>query len=270
MNRKLLIALSLVSASLVFAADPLYQAKGDHARTYVHPNATEPQPYRIFVPSTWEPGKSMPMVVVLHGGGSNQNTPFERNDNILAKEAEKHGFIVVSPLGGGPSGGYGASYSPVFAPGANRPAPNPGATPDTPARRISESDVMMVTERTAEEYGVDRKRIYLMGNSMGSMGTLYLAQKYQGKWCAIGPSDGPVIPSSYEYDRVTYLSGAIFVHGDHDTLASIDASKEMVQSFKKAGIETKFVEVKDGTHTGSWADVLPGTFDFFDAHRCGR
>jgi pimeloyl-ACP methyl ester carboxylesterase len=215
------------------------------------------------------------MVVVLHGGGSNQNTPFERNDNILAKEAEKHGFIVVSPLGGGPSGGYGSSYSPVFAPGANRPAPNPNAsnpkaTPDTPARRISESDVIAVTERTADEYGVDRKRIYLMGNSMGSMGTLYLAQKYQNKWCAIGPSDGPVVPSSFEYDRVKYLSGAIFVHGDNDTLASIDATKEMVERFRKAGIETKFVEVKGGTHTGSWADVLPGTFDFFDAHRCGR
>ena len=175
MNRKLLIALALVSASLVFAADPLYQANGDHARTYVHPNAPDPQPYRIFVPSAWEPGKTMPMVVVLHGGGSNQNTPFERNDNVLAKEAEKHRFIVVSPPGGGPSGGYGASYAPVFAPGANRPPPNPGATPDTLARRMSESDVMMVTERTAEEYGADRKRIYLMGNSMGSTVTLYFA-----------------------------------------------------------------------------------------------
>jgi predicted peptidase len=236
----------------------------------VHPDAKDPQPYRVFVPSTWAPGKALPMVVVLHGGGSNQNTPFERNDNILVKEAEKHGFIVVSPLGGGPSGGYGANYSPVFAPGAKRPPLNPEATPDTTSRLISESDVTMVTERTAQEYGVNRKRIYLMGNSMGSMGTLYLAQKYQGKWCAIGPSDGPVIPSSYQYNRVKYLSGAIFVHGDNDTLASIDATKEMVENFKKAGIETKFVEVKGGTHTGSWADVLPGTFDFFDAHPCGN
>jgi predicted peptidase len=147
------------------------------------------------------------MVVVLHGGGSNQNTPFERNDNILAKEAEKYGFIIVSPLGGGPSGGYGAPYRPVFAPGANRPlAADAQPAPDTVARRISESDVMMVTERTAAEYGVDRKRIYLMGNSMGSMGTLYLSQKYQGKWCAIGPSDGPVEPSSYPYERAKYLS----------------------------------------------------------------
>jgi predicted peptidase len=266
-----IIVLSLVSAAVIVAADPLYQAKGDHARTYVHPDAKDPQPYRIFVPSTWTPGKALPLVVVLHGGGSNQNTPFERNDNILAREAEKHGFIIVSPLGGGPGGGYGAPYSPVFAPGTNRPAPNPSAAPpDTPERRVSESDVMTVTERTAEEYGVDRKRIYLMGNSMGSMGTYYLAQKYQGKWCAISPSDGPVIPSSFPYDRVKYLSGAIIVHGDNDTLASIEATKEMVANFKKAGIDTRFVEVKGGTHTGSWADVLPGTFDYFDAHRCGN
>jgi predicted peptidase len=260
----------LIAAS-GFAADPLFQSKGDHARTYNHPDAPGEQPYRVFVPSTWTPGKALPMVVVLHGGGSNQNTPFERNDNILAKEAEKHGFIIVSPLGGGPSGGYGAPYRPVFAPGANRPpAADRPAAPDTPERRISESDVMMVTERTAAEYGVDRKRIYLMGNSMGSMGTFYLAQKYQGKWCAIGPSDGPVEPSSYPYDRATYLNGAIFVHGDNDTLASIDATKQMVENFRKVGIETKFIEVKGGTHTGSWAEVLPQTFDFFAAHTCSR
>ncbi len=83
MKRKQPIVLILISATAVLAADPLYQAKGDHARTYVHPDAKEPQPYRIFVPSMWEPGRALPMVVILHGGGSNQNTPFERNNNIL-------------------------------------------------------------------------------------------------------------------------------------------------------------------------------------------
>ena len=88
-----------------------------------------------------------------------------------------------------------------------------------------------------------------------------------------------MIPSSCQYRRATYLSGAIFVYGDKDTLASIDATREIggkivdagqVANLRKAGIDTKFVDVKDGTHTGSWTDVLPGTFDFFDAHRCGR
>jgi hypothetical protein len=44
----------------------------------------------------------------------------------------------------------------------------------------------------------------------------------------------------------------------------------MVENFRKAGIETKFIEVKGGTHTGSWAEVLPQTFDFFTAHTCSR
>lgn len=104
---------------------------------------------------------------------------------------------------------------------------------------------------------------------MGMMGTLYLAQKYQGKWCAIAPSDGPVKPDTYEYDRVKYLKGAMFIHGDHDELASIDATKQMVEGFKKARIDTRFVDVKGGSHTGSWAEVLPGTFDFLDTHHCG-
>ena len=137
----------------VFGADPLYQSKGDHARTYIHPDAKAPQPYRVFVPSTWAAGKKMPLLVVLHGGGSDQNTPFERGDGLLVKEAEKHGYIVVSPLGGGPSGGYGAHYSPVLVAGARVPvsapdAPAPNRTAEETAkldlaRRISESDVMM-------------------------------------------------------------------------------------------------------------------------------
>jgi len=275
-NWSMISAAILASAlSCAAADDPLYQSKGQTERSYMLHEANTKIPYTVFAPSAWTPGKALPMVVVLHGGGSHHNTPFERGDGVLAKEAEKHGLIIVSPEGGSgayPGNGFGSDYPPVPANPNAAPPPTPKLSPEEIAkeRRISEADVMAVMERTAAEYGVERSRIYLMGNSMGMLGTLYLAQKYPGQWCAIAPSDGPTKPSIYPYDRIKGLSGAMFVHGDHDTVALIDATREMADNFKKAGVDTRFVVVKGGTHTESWAMALGEAFDFYDQHRCAK
>jgi len=77
--------------------------------------------------------------------------------------AEKHGYIVVSPLGYAPLGGYGQHYDIGFKP------PRDGATGDKQERasQLSEEDVMKVVALVADEYGVDQSRIYQMGHSMG-------------------------------------------------------------------------------------------------------
>ena len=255
--------------------DPQYQSKGLNKREYFLKEAGLKLPYSVFVPSTWAPGKHLPMVVVLHGGGSHHNTPFERGDGILAKEAEKNGFIIVSPEGGTgayPGNGFGSDYAPVPANPSAAPPPTPKLSPEELAkqRQISEADTLAVIDRTKAEYGTEKARTYLMGNSMGMLGALYLAQKYPERWCAIGPSDGPTVPSSYPYERIKKLTGAMFVHGDNDTIALLDATREIADNFKKAGVDTRFLVVKGGTHNDSWAMALGETFDFYNQHRCGK
>ena len=56
-------------------------------------------PYRLFVPPTWDGKASLPIILMLHGGGANENTYMDMSDGLLPKLAAQHGYIVVSPLG---------------------------------------------------------------------------------------------------------------------------------------------------------------------------
>jgi pimeloyl-ACP methyl ester carboxylesterase len=133
---------------------------------------------------------------------------------------------------------------------------------------LAETDVLDVIRRVEASYRIDHHRIYLMGNSMGMTGTLYLAEKRPAMWCAIAPSDGPPWPG-YPVERLHTLSGAIFVNGGRDRLALAGVNRNLADRVRAAGIDTRFVQVANGTHASAWYLALPRIFDFFAAHDCG-
>ena len=93
--------------------------------------------------------------------------------------AEQHGYIVVAPSGYRVDGSYGWGLG------------NPPADPIT--RRLqerSEQDVMQVLQLVRQQYKIDDNRIYLMGHSMGAIGTWKIAPKYPDIWAAIAPISG--------------------------------------------------------------------------------
>lgn len=178
--------------SLESGKDPLLKIKGEHERHYFFTDAGEIMPYRVFVPSKYTDTTRLPLVVVLHGSGADQDTYFKRRGPVLTTEAEKHGFIIVTPLGYRPTGGWGRSGAPGGPPGGATAraggAPAPADRGRQLASELSEKDALNVIEMVANEYGVDRSRMYLMGNSMGGSGTWYLGTKFAERWAAIAPA----------------------------------------------------------------------------------
>ncbi len=60
------------------------------------------QPYRMYLPSTHDGRRTVPLLVVLHGTGGDQNKYFDHEtygNGIYIREAEKRGMAVLSPLG---------------------------------------------------------------------------------------------------------------------------------------------------------------------------
>jgi acetyl esterase/lipase len=96
-----------LAKSLASPVSPNWRAKGDQRRTYKFPGTEVEMPYRIYVPSTWDGKSKLPLVVFLHGGGSDENLYLEANDKQLLKLAEKNGYLLVSPLGYSRTGAYG-------------------------------------------------------------------------------------------------------------------------------------------------------------------
>ncbi len=278
-------SLTLVK-SLESGKDPLVRAKGDHERHYDFAEAGEIMPYHVFVPSKYDGKMALPLVVILHGAAADENTYFKHRGPVLVNEAEKHGFIVVTPLGYRPSGGWGRSMAMGPAPaGGGREAapaagvepaargrggaPLAGAAPGGPPRssrqsELSEKDALNVIELVAKEYAVDRSRMYLMGNSMGGNGTWYIGTKYADKWAAIAPCGSPSLGESFfPIDRLKTMP-LIYTNGEKDNPAR---ARTMVAWAKDHGLEIPYTEVKNGTHDSAPWDNLPNIFNFFDEQR---
>ncbi|WP_313806279.1 dienelactone hydrolase family protein [Sphingobium sp.] len=265
------------------AAAPNAPAVGDlHLQTHLAPAVDSA--YRVYVPRSWKPGKRWPLVVILHGGGGDENSPFDRTPGFREKleaAADAHGFILVSPRG--LKGWWGARMLPPDATeavgrGTYRMPPAGKITSPPPAlqelsardRAMSRKSIEAAIEAVQATYRTDEGRVFLMGNSMGSVGTLHLAQEQPKRWCAIAPSDGPVDPASYPFQRVKRLNAALFVHGDNDRVAPIESMRAMAEGFRQAGVPTEFLTVPDGGHSDTWHAALERIFDFFAGTACPR
>src|SRR5687767_5541314 len=90
------IALIPGAAAQTPASQP--RATGNQHKQYTFAPTGQQMPYRVFVPPTWDGKASLPIILMLHGAGSDENTYLNMNDGLLPKLAAQHGYIVVSPL----------------------------------------------------------------------------------------------------------------------------------------------------------------------------
>jgi predicted peptidase len=246
---------------------PQWQAKGDQKRSYSFPEADAEMRYRICVPSAWDGKSRLPMAVMLHGAGGNENTYLDQNNKLLPKLAEQHGYLLVSPLGYSTMGAYGTCIRLPTVFGESETGAQQRAAVDAQKERtleLSEKDVINVIEIVANEYPVDRSTMFLLGHSMGSGGTWYLGGKYNMYWAAIAPMSGPFIEeTNYPWDRIRQMP--IFVTEGTGATPSLEGSRKMKDWMKENGFKVEYKEV-NADHGGMVPLVLPDVFDFFD--RC--
>jgi len=245
-----------VLKALEAGKDPLTRAKGDHVRHYWFEDAKEPMAYRVYAPMKWDGKSKLPMVLVLHGNSRDQDYYFDRDDNILAKLAEKHGYLVATPMGYRPSAGWGSSTLRA----ANAP---PMTAAQQRTAELSEKDALNVLDMVTKEYGVDTSRIYLFGHSAGAAGTWYMAQKYPEKWVAIGASAAATNSVGFPFERLKGIPMMVF-HGSEDNEVPIARSRNMVAALKERGFDPIYHEVKGATHGTIVAIAEPLVFEFFD------
>jgi poly(3-hydroxybutyrate) depolymerase len=251
------VANELKAAEAVLAAaqagkDPFKGRTGDMERHYVLPGANEVMPYRVYVPTTYTGTAAAPLVIALHGLGANEDSFFDAYAKQPVALAEKHGFLMAAPLGYRVDGFYGSGVS---------------ASSDAAVRRrltFSEQDVLEVVRLMKTIYKVDDGRVYLIGHSMGAIGTWHLGSKYPDIWAALAPFSGMGSPVLAERMRSI---PQIVVHGDADPTVSVEGSRAMVAELKRLGADVTYIEVPGGNHMDVVVPNLPKVFEFLAAHR---
>jgi predicted peptidase len=241
---------------------PLYRHVGEQYRVYEFPGTAESIPYRLFVPSRWTPGTKLPLLVTLRAGTSVNNS--YRSNNDLVVQAERRGYLVVTPMGYRPlpQPYYGSAYR-IARPGAADPAA--GWTPLENER--AEQDVLNVIDLVSEEYNVDTARVYLHGQNPSGSGALHLGAKYPDRFAALVISSAPIVFDTYPWDRLKGKVSLMVIHGDQDTSNPIDASRKMADAARAAGVDTVYGTVPGGTHLEAYLTYASQIFDFLDARR---
>jgi dienelactone hydrolase len=200
------------------------------------------QPYGVYVPPSYDPAKTWPLMVGLHGSGSNHllhrrrlfglgNESGEQDYDAIRKDLPfpEVGFIVLTPYGRGESAGYNG---------------------------IAEADVLRALDHVQKAYRVDPDRVHLTGLSMGGGGTWHIGLRYPDRFASISPvcgvGDMDLMPwtagwgaldrelmSLTGYTRIAENASnqQVFVfHGDEDDAVNVVASRKMMEAFDKAGL----------------------------------
>jgi predicted esterase len=220
--------------------DPFAARRGDFRKAYRSKVDDTLQPYRIFVPASYDGRKPYPLVVALHGMGGDENSYFDSvvyGSGAFTKEAERRGYIAVCPKGRNPASMY------------TGPA---------------ETDVLDVIAEVRRAYRIDAGRIYLTGHSMGGYGTWSVAMSHPELFAAIAPVSGGGNPAGMA--KIAKIPELV-VHGDNDKTVSVEQSRTMVAAAKAQGVEIKYVEIPGGDHLGAPSRTFTDVFDWFDAHR---
>jgi pimeloyl-ACP methyl ester carboxylesterase len=184
---------------------------------------------------------------------------------LLRTLAERHGYIVVSPIGFTPLGAYGnpLRLPAVFGQEATAAAQRAAVTPTRQRElSLSELEVMTALEVVTEEYGADRSRTFLAGHSMGSGGAWHLAARYPERWRAVAPMSGPFVDRvTYPFDRIKRLP--IFMTEGTGATPSLEGSRVMARFMREGGFAFEYLEV-DADHGGMVPLVWPRVFEFFN------
>jgi predicted peptidase len=214
--------------------------------------------YGLYVPTTYVAARATPLVIALHGLGSGISYMMEYHN--LVELAERYGYIVATPMGFNERGWYGArGQGNEF----NRRQTDPG--PDN-LGALSEQDVLNVLKRVRADYNVDASRIYLIGQSMGGGGTLYLGSKYADIWAALAAMAPAIYISPDILTSATRLP-VMVVQGDADQSVDPKVTRQWVAKMKDLGMKYEYIEVPGGTHASAGRLNIDKVFAFLDQQR---
>jgi len=250
-----------VSATTARIQELSYQFEGAPWSSVVYENVAVEMEYQMYVPTTYDGSTAYPLMVLLHGLGSNPGGVIRYQG--LTDLAEERGYIVAAPMGYNSRGWYGSR-------GTSR-ASNRGGDANDPANLgdLSELDVMNVLAMTLEGYNIDRDRIYLAGHSMGGGGTWHLGIKYPDIWAGLGPVAPAIYTSPDALSAITHIP-VIIIQGDEDRLVNVDIARRWVAQMQELGMTHQYVEISGGDHSRIIArdpDNVKAIFDFFDQQR---
>jgi beta-glucosidase len=211
------------------------------------------QPYGLYLPPGYDSRKAYPLVISLHGAGSNHRLNLRRvfgksnTDGETDVEASRYfppwedvDYIVASPYARGTMGYQG----------------------------VAEKDVLDVLADVKRRFSIDENRVYLTGLSMGGGGTYWIGLTHPDLWAAIAP----VCPAPPE-GTAEFAPNALHIpvhvfQGGADPVVQPQGTRQWVERLEQLGTKVEYTEYPGVGHD-SWVNAYADgqIFKWFDQFR---
>lgn len=226
--------LLVLAASLLFCRTARTVQTGFLDRSVTIGSAT--YPYVVYLPRNYDRSRSWPVILFLHGAGERGSDGHRATQIGVARAIrstpERVPAIVVFPQ----------------APLESRWLEQPAAA------------AMLALDRSIVEFRGDPERVYLTGLSMGGYGTWHLALEHPGRFAALVPVCGGILPQAtttsvrqspltmqaadpyaFVAQELRHLPIWIF-HGEADTTIPVSESRRIAEELRKAGAGVRYTE----------------------------
>lgn len=245
----------ILAMSGLAAATEVWRA-GPQVVTYFSRVDDTDQPYALYVPPAYDPQTAYPLVISLHGRGSDHRHNLRQ---VLGK-ASLSGETEVAA----------SRYFPAF-PEVNFLVAAPLARGAVGYEGIGERDVYDVLDDVKRRFRVDEERIYLTGVGSGGGGALRLAVTRPDLWAAVAVVS-PDVP-----EEVGELAGNAlhipvkFFQGRLDPLVRPAQTKFWVELLQSSGAQAEYVEFP-GVRHNAWERAYrdAAIFEWFSRFRRER
>jgi predicted peptidase len=208
--------------------------------------------YRILLPESHDATKKYPLVVFLHGAGErgkDNNKQLINGATLFLKPENRKNFpaIVLFPQCP-PKPGY---WSSVVLDATKKPYVF-DFNYSRPITQPLQSTLQLIHQLIAENK-IDTTRIYIMGLSMGGMGTLEAVYHNPNLFAAAIPICGGGDTKAFT-ETQTKIPFWLF-HGDMDAVVEVKYSREMVAKLKALKAAVKYTEYPNVNHN-SWDNAF--------------
>lgn len=233
----MVLCLSIACAEFTYAQIFAYKS---HENASI---ASYTMPYRLFVPEGYDPSKTYPLVLFLHGAGergtdNEQQIGVIRGGKLWAEKANQaaHPCFVIAP------------QCPADKQWVNTNWSNGSYSIDKVPVSNELLMVKDIIESLQDEYSIDSTQMFVTGLSMGGYGTWDFILRYPNMFKAAIPICGAGDPSKAE--RIRKIPLRVF-HSSDDNVVPVAGSRDMVNAINQFGPNNRgnfYTEYTDQGH----------------------
>jgi predicted peptidase len=215
---------------------------------------TDTLPYRILFPENYDANKAYPLVLFLHGAGergNNNEAQLTHGGKLFLQQNIRQQFPAIVVFPQCPANSFWSNVQWVYDSVSQK---RDFVFPEEAEPSYAMLMVMQLMRHLNKDYKLKTDQEYVMGLSMGGMGTFELVKRMPNTFAAATPICGGGNTANTKY----MLKTAFWIfHGDADAVVPVSLSKAMAEAMQSHYSAAEMqLTIYPGVNHNSWDNAF--------------